>query len=224
MALPAGQAQAATITAPGDLNPGDTYYYVFVTSTTTKATSSNRADYDAVVQSAATASTFGGGDLTTINGQAVNWGTLASIKDGTSAADEFNPSAPIYLLDNTRIANRGADLYNSSIASRLKIDENGTLNPNKRVWTGSDTDGAEYQDSDGLKSLGNGYAMAGFTTATNYQWMSAVITESSNSYSLYAFSSELQAPAAVPEPTTATGLIGGLMTMLMGRRRRRTKA
>lgn len=52
LTLFAATAQAALIT-PAGLNAGDKYHVIFVSSTTMDATSSNIADYDTHVQSAA---------------------------------------------------------------------------------------------------------------------------------------------------------------------------
>ena len=51
----AARSDASTLTIPPGLNAGDTYRLVFVTSNTTTATSTNIADYNAFVTSAADA-------------------------------------------------------------------------------------------------------------------------------------------------------------------------
>ena len=49
-----------TITTPAGLNPGDQFFVVFATSTTTVATSPVIATYDAFVTAAASGITYGG--------------------------------------------------------------------------------------------------------------------------------------------------------------------
>ena len=73
VALGFGAQARADIITPAGLNPGDQFRIVFVTSEIRDATSSNIADYDAFVQTAANA---GGQD--TYNGNPVTWRVIGS--------------------------------------------------------------------------------------------------------------------------------------------------
>ena len=91
----AGQA-LAIVTVPSDLNIGDQYRLVFVTSTNISATSSNISDYNAHAQSAASA-------VTQLNALFTTWNALASTgtvdaRDNTFSNYTTDVGYPIYRL------------------------------------------------------------------------------------------------------------------------------
>ncbi len=127
-------ASAAIITTPLALSPGDQYRLAFVTSTTRDATSSNIADYNAFVTTAANSQT----DLLALG---ATWKAIASTnsvdaRDNT-ATNPTSTGVPIFLLDGTtKIADGNSDLWDGSIDFPLNIFEDGSV-ASGSVWTGS---------------------------------------------------------------------------------------
>ena len=114
-------ARADLIVTPPGLNPGDQFRVVFVTSGTRDAESSNIAEYDAFVSSAATA-----GGLGTYQGNPLTWFALGSTPPNVSAISRLPTISPgLYLADGTKIADSGADLWDGTIDSPLNRTELG---------------------------------------------------------------------------------------------------
>ena len=209
-------ALAAPITVPTDLNVGDKYRLAFVTSTTRDATSSNIADYNSFVAAVAA----GQPELAAL-------GTTWSVIGSTATVDArdntgTNPSAtgvPIYRLDDTRIANSNADLWDGSLLAILDKREDGSLSVSAFVWTGT---GILGFGASGGEHLGNSFVEVGLTSSVGGGWI-----DSSNFFSFdvrkfYAMSGEL---TVVPEPSSLF-LVGIGATAVVGwqlRRRRHRK-
>lgn len=105
---------AAPLLIPTDLNPGDTYQLVFVTSATRSALSSNIADYNTFVQNSADAAGIGiGGRLGD-----VTWSAIASTLS-VHAVDNAVVTGPIYNLHDDRIAHDSNDLWTGPRGSLL---------------------------------------------------------------------------------------------------------
>jgi hypothetical protein len=161
----AGQLGILDLSANGGINPatsaawqgGDQYRLIFVTSTTSDASSTDISTYN----------TFTQGVANTVGLGAVTWKAVAS----TTAVDArdntgTNPTSMgvgVFLMNgSTAIANNNADLWNA-MASNLDIkwDENGAAIRTDLtvgygewgpVWTGTKSDGT----SDNGKELGSG--------------------------------------------------------------------
>ena len=102
---------------PTDLNPGDTYHLVYLASTTIDATSPNIADYDKHAQDEANAA-GGGLDLIT---------KLVITSTGSEAAvTHVAPSAPVYELDNYRLADNTAEEIDGKLIAGFDIDKRST--------------------------------------------------------------------------------------------------
>ena len=108
-------ADAAPITLPIGLNPGDEYRLAFVTSTTRDATSTDIAVYNAFVTAAANTQA----ELLALG---TTWTAIASTftvdaRDNTATNPiEDGAGVPIYLLDGlTKIADNYSDLWDSSL-------------------------------------------------------------------------------------------------------------
>lgn len=99
---------------PTDLNPGDQYHLVFVTSTTRDARSSNIADYNQFVQKAAEAVGLHG----------VKWRAIASTPS-VHAIDNIalTPGVPIYRFDGMRVADSSKDLFDGSLLNPINVTE-----------------------------------------------------------------------------------------------------
>jgi hypothetical protein len=206
----------APITVPTDLNVGDTYRLAFVTTTVRDATSTNIADYNAFV----TATANGVPELAALG---TAWTAIASTsavaaRDNTGTNPTVSAGVPIYRLDNVRIADNNADLWDGSIAQRLAINQNATFT-DAQPWAGTTAAGL----SDPTFPLGAASARTGWTAVANSQWIEyPAAYSSSGSLQLYAISGEL---TVVPEPG-AMALAGcglGLLA-LMARFRRRNDA
>jgi hypothetical protein len=192
-ALAPESASAVPVTVPTDLNVGDTYRLVFVTSTTRDALSSNINDYNAFVNGVAA----GVPELAALGTTWKAIGSTASIdaRDNTGT-NPVNTGVPIYRLDDTRIADNNADLWNATIAAALNTNESGaTVNPTV-VWNGSNWDGIGW----GVWALGgtSGLSEYGMSSILTQGWVNSGLNNSSLQAPLYAMSDVL---TVVPEPS-----------------------
>ncbi|MHC4447678.1 MAG: hypothetical protein ACYSXF_07870 [Planctomycetota bacterium] len=209
-----GTAAAVPITVPADLNPGDQYRLVFVTSTDTQAGSTDIADYNAFVTAAANT-----------QAELVVLGTTWTAIGSTAAVDArdntgTNPSSagvPIYLLDGaTRIADSNADLWDGWLLAWINLDE-GAAYRDTNVWTGTEIDGTAHLASLGFDDVIFGESN-GPSGLTNYRWIINLngAAKPYNPYALYGISGVL---AVIPEPFTALLLASGLAALAGFRRR-----
>lgn len=189
--------------------PTGQYRLVFVTSTTTDATSTSIATYNSFVTATANTQTA-----------LVNLGTTWSVIGSTSAVSAVSntmtdPSpagatgVPIYRVDGVKVADHYDDLWDGSIQAAISITELGT-NPagNSLVWTGSAADPVF-----GVQPLGSTTPVVGVDSFTSGSWIQfGTSTPNTELRPLYALSGVLEG-AAVPEPGAflCTGLIGGLI-------------
>ena len=204
-----GQASAGPIvTVPTSLSPGDSYRLAFLTSGRTAATSADINVYNAFVD--------GFGD-TVIES---DWRAIASTatvdaRDNTGT-NPIDVGVPIFLLNDTLLANDNADLWDGLIDTPLHVDNNGDENQSYYVYTGT----TQFGVSSGPGGGGNAHgplgdvlydpsATIGLSDSSGPQW---VRTTSTNvlfvTRPLYAISAVL----VVPEPGTgvlvALGLLG----------------
>lgn len=186
-------ASAAPITVPSSLSPGDQYRLVFVTSTVRDATSSNIADYNSFVTTAANS-------VPELVALGTTWTAIASTanvsaRDNTGTSPNISTGVPIYRLDSALIASNNADLWDGAIAATLSITEFGDPSALLYVWTGSDGHGIQFN----TRVLGGPNPTRGQSNATTFQWMLAATVFPDNTYSLYAMSGVL---TVVPEPSS----------------------
>ena len=152
MAVFAGSAQAAPegelgILTPGTLagnNPatgvpwanGDTYRFVFITSTMQGAESSDITTYNALVQGLADAAGLGGATWNVIGSTAT-----VDARDNTSTNPTVETGHAIFLLDgSTVVANDYADLWDGEIQHIINLTEQGVEFAHW-PFTGTYTDG-----------------------------------------------------------------------------------
>jgi len=203
-----GVATAAVIVEPSDLNPGDQYRLAFVTSGTRNALSSDINDYNNFVTVAANA-------VPELSALGATWKAIASTDD-IAAKDNTQATTgdePVYLLNDTMLVAQTPDLWSGGgILNTLSITELGT-EITAKPWTGSDSIG-------GINVLfpidGSGSTEVGHTNLTNDLWLWRETLSADTLHPLYALSSTLTAPAAVPEPTTLAALSGLLGMGLIG--------
>ena len=137
-------AAQAAILLPS-LTPGSQYRLVFVTSGTRNATSTNIANYNQFVNSAAQGSTNLNTALTTagLTPSAINWtaiGSTATVNARVNTATRStDPSVPIYRVDGAKLAEGNDPLWASFRLKALNITEKGDFNllSNDFVHTGT---------------------------------------------------------------------------------------
>jgi hypothetical protein len=217
---PAAKA-TAILTVPPGLNPGDQYRIVFVTSTTRDATSTDIADYNNFVNTAANAP----GSLLAPLG--ATWSAIAST-GGDAETNIGGPSSlPIYLLDGTLVANGTAVLFNPAIgptilSAAIRITETGGDYAGG-VWTGTDPGGVPGTPNAWLGS-GSGLEEMGASGLTDYRWATINRDVPTDLLPLYGISGTLTVPGGVPEPGSfGLILVGALAIVGKLRLRRNSK-
>ena len=125
---------------PSGLNAGDKFRLLFVTSDKRDATSTDIADYNSFVQSAAAAG------HAAIRGYSAGFRALASTEsvDARDNTATTGTGVPIYWLNSSILADDYSDLYDGSWANEsLRTNERGTTTSSSVVWSGSTDDGRE---------------------------------------------------------------------------------
>ena len=204
-------ASAAPITVPTDLNVGDSYRLAFVTSTTRTATSSNIANYNSFVSGVANT-------VTELAALGTTWTAIGSTKDddardNTGTNPNVSTGVPVYILDDRRIANDNAELWDCCLLSNYSLitQEDGTFRE-VTVWTGTMRGGTHWPGN----SLGDDLPFFGLSTTGSSSWLTGGrYLPNTRRKALYAMSGQL---TVVPEPTTYTLALAALC-LAMSRRR-----
>ena len=198
--------------APAGLGPGDTFHWVFVTSTMRNAVPTSIDPYNVFVNDAAdaaagTTNVVGVVGVTEL-GQ-INWKAIAGAKaSAVDARDNIgDPTSPIYRLDGAPVANSEADLFDASIANPVNLTEIGTTYAYQHVWTGTWDNGTAWEPLGGGMTgtqSGEGLAADGVTAGS---WIAiGGVLNISSSLPLYAISPEL---TVVPLPgAVLLGILG----------------
>jgi hypothetical protein len=202
---------------PSDLNPGDQFRVIFVSSTKRDAQSANIADYDQFITNLAVAA-----GIDTYFGSPVMWQALGSTST-VNAVDRLPltlDSPPLYRIDGAVVSLAVPNLWTfTNIANPINQTESGDV-VSGPVWTGTG-----YGGTGNYYPLGDPYPRSlteyGFADMYQIGWLSYDVAINFNSphdiianMRLYGYSSVLTIPsaAAVPEPTTmlllGLGLIG----------------
>ena len=135
VAAAATPSAAQPIARPSSLNVGDSYRLAFVTSSTTAATSTDIADYNAFAAATANAQPL-------LSALGTTWAAIATTstvdaRDNTGTNPNIDTGVPIFLLNDTRLADNNADLWDGEIAVNLNVDEAGNNVGGLEVFTGT---------------------------------------------------------------------------------------
>ncbi|MCX6873515.1 MAG: hypothetical protein NTW21_06865 [Verrucomicrobia bacterium] len=144
-------APGQILPVPADLNPGDPYRLVFVTSTETYSGGSNHgsnppwfttvADYDAFATTTANAVPALAALSTPWKAIITTESPYSNAKDNTGTNPSSSTGVPIYNLSGRRVADHNADLWDGTIQNPINVNELGggpVLQRGNvyRVWTG----------------------------------------------------------------------------------------
>ena len=151
VALEEAQAQAATVKVPidwalkpADVEGGESFRLLFVTSTQRDAQSADIADYNAFVQASAKA---GHSAITDDMGDQFKVRGSTATVDARDNTGTTGPGVPIYWLNGERVADDYPDFYDGSWDSTESRIDTGQTTGNLSVWTGSNADGTKHTAS-----------------------------------------------------------------------------
>lgn len=200
--LTSATAQAAIMSVPDGLNPGDHYRLAFVTSGLRNPTSADIADYNTFVNSLLPGSALQA-DLDS-NGLTPQWfaiGSTASVSaienTGTDPNLPIEEQVPIYLIrDSELVASSYSDMWDGTLINPINTTENDTMT-SSLVWTGTQESGQNvFLDT----TLGGGsFVRFGRTTNTDTLWINEAVLLSTNNFRLYGISSVLEVPGLSEE-------------------------
>jgi hypothetical protein len=208
-------AAAAPITIPTSLDPGDEYRLAFVTSPKRNGASSLIASYNAFVT-----------DVANTQAALASLGTTWKAIGSTATVDArdntgTNPvvdgvGVPIFLLNDTLLADDNSDLWDGDILVPFAIDEAGAVSPLSFVWTGTTSSGVAHPFP-----LGSEEPVIGTTGMTNSNWVDGAKLFSFLERPVYAVSDVL---IVVPEPGTGLLVMTGLLGLAYRQWRQRREA
>jgi hypothetical protein len=214
------------IPIPAGLRVGDEFQLMFITTSTTEATSTDISYYNNFVNTDANTAA---GSLVT--GLGITWSVLGSTSTVNVLSNIVNtPSTVgIYDLAGTLIANgtgtTGTGLYSGSTVNPPDVTDTGAVN-STHVWTGTDDSGAASNGcGNGASPLGGSLSESGYSGFAAIWTQSCSVDAPTISQPLYAISNVLILGSddqieVVPEPATlaVTGI--GLVSLWFLARRR----
>lgn len=169
------------------------------------ATSTNIADYNNFVTAVAN-------DVPELALLGTTWtviGSTATVdaRDNTGTNLNVATGAPIYLLNDTKLADSNSDLWDGTIDTAFEVNEFGNTVATVNMWTGTSPDGTENVGF----ALGTVSAIYGNSSITT-GWILQGQAATSAARPLYAISGNLIAPIPIPAALwlfgSAIGLLG----------------
>ncbi len=176
---------------PEGIGSGDSFRLLFVTSSTTAATSADIADYNAFVQAAAN----GNAGLKPFSGEFRALISTAAV-DAKTNTETAGAGVPIHWLGGAKVADNYADLYDGSWDSVAGRTESGSGYIGT-VWTGGNKTGGKS----GQKYAGASEVRLGDLGDVTLALSSPTAKAASESYPLYALSPVITVAQPEPEPT-----------------------
>ena len=219
-------AHAGTVLAtPAGLNPGDQFRFLFLTSGTQAATSTDIGDYNTFVNSQASGATY--------QGSVVSWNVVGSTAT-VNARDNvggFGTNVPVYLTNGTLLAgdlttsssNKG--LWSGTLFTAPTIGIDGNSVTSSFAYTGSQPNGTGVTSPSG-RQLGSEIVQYGTpTVSTSGVFFSNTSLPGTFALNFYGVSSELTVPNGVPEIDPAgmgsvLALVSGTLGLLERKRSR----
>ena len=202
--------EAAPLTAPAGLAPGTPFRFIFLTPTTTAATSTDIASYNSFVQAQASGATFAGA---TVNWRAI--GSTATV-DARDNVGGYGTSVPVYLVTGTRVANNlttsAGGIWGGSLLASANVRIDGSATTRAITWTGSSANGTNFPS----ETLGTLNPRRGDANLTSAAWLDSRNSSNAASFFLYAVSEELVVPPdPTPVPTLSEWALVLMLVMLM---------
>jgi hypothetical protein len=197
--------------------PGETFRWVFVTSVTTDATSSDIIHYNDFVNSLADVATPITGVLGKSTIADIEWKAIVST-DEVDAIDNIGPSTSIiYTPTGGLIANGITDMFDGGLAGPINITETGASPPQSSIWSGTNEAGTRLS---GL-TMGSEPVMTGIIDVYTVRWwINSFPLSAPTSLPIYAMSEDL---TVVPVPGALILGATGLLSSTLGLKRLRRK-
>jgi hypothetical protein len=206
--LSTAHAEAVSLATPAGLAPGAQFRFLFLTSGTQAATSTDIGDYNTFVNSQASGATY--------EGNVVSWKAVGSTAT-VSARDNvggFGTNVPVYLTNGTLLAGdlttgtSSKGLWSGTLFTTPTIGIDGNSVTTNFAYTGSNKDGTGFTGRQLGASIVQ-YGMPGFLVNDLGGYFSITGMPNSNAANFYGVSSELTV-APVPEPSTYAMALAGL--------------
>ena len=201
--------------------PGESFRWVFVTSLTIDATSTEISTYNNKVNKAADVATPITGVLGKSTIADIEWMAIASTETINAKDNIAKSDAPIYTPTSHLVANDYDDLFDEYILYPISQTEKVNVIYEGYVWTGSDRFGNKYPGKELGKSTDE-LSMFGVSDRTPWYWIeyNDVGKYAEVQYPLYAISEEL---TVVPVPSALILGATGLLSSTLGLKRLRRK-
>ncbi len=186
--------------------PGETFRWVFLTSTITQPSSSDIGYYNSYVNAAAGAA---GTSITGVLGKSsiadIDWKAIGSTSSVDASVNIGATDSGIFTPLGVLVANGTEDLFDGSTLAPINVTQLGVVIDAGRVFTGTNADGTRSPD----RPLGAGpFVLGGYASLKDSQWIAGANFYFGSSQRYYAISEELTA-AVVPLPGAALlGVIG----------------
>ena len=209
---PSGNSLASSpeiLHLPTGLTPGDTFQLAFVTNATMDASSSDINVYNTFVQNQWNGSSLKSQIETYLGHPDISFNCIGSTATVDASANAVVGSGGnfkgVYKLNQEKIADDYADMWDGSIDSSFNINENGNFSSSS-VWTGTEDDGRG--GGIGLALGGSfGGAWVGDTRFVDDRWVKASTPSTLLLYPFYALSEIL---------TWVQGSVDGSYNVVMG--------